>query len=286
MADVDDRITADFARHLVTLEVAYTVKHQNKPHQQTRSYYTGFLLWESLAENEGVTIWVTAGHCMREIEDDLLGKPDDYSDIHFRFVDTLHHATVSTLPVPFDYEAERLKAWLVNTEGGTVERGMDFGVIFLRPHYSRPILANGIRPVAEENWRQVPDTFDKYLMLGLPAERVAQDNSGIWTASPALIRVSRLDDRPDCYHEHSDDMFYGVVDPESQIRNIKGMSGGPIIGAKIGDDGIGRYWMIAVQSGWYPPDRVVCASSLATVRTHLITALNLLFSRSGEASGN
>jgi hypothetical protein len=166
MADVDSRITVDFSRHLVTLEVSYTVKHREKPHEPAHAYFTGFLLWEDLSENEGVTIWVTAGHCMRWIEDDLLSKPEDYGEVGFRFVDTLHDATVSDLPVPFAYAAAKNKGWLVNTGGGAVELGLDFGVIFLLPHYSRPILRNRIRPVSGENWKRVPASFDKYFLLG------------------------------------------------------------------------------------------------------------------------
>ena len=236
MADVDGKIAAWFSRHLVTLEVSYTVKHQNKPHQQTRSYYTGFLLWEPTSGEEGATIWVTAGHCMREIDDDLLGKPEHYADVRFRFVDTLHDAVVSELPVPFDYQAEKVRGWLVHTNERGVELGLDFGVIFLRPHYSRALFANRITPVAEENWKNVPDTFDKYFMLGLPAERVGPNQQGTWTASPSMVEVARLNKRPECFAEHTDEMIYGVADPDSRVRNIQGMSGGPIIGLKRGDD--------------------------------------------------
>jgi len=285
MADVDGRLTAEFSRHLVTLEVSYTVRHQKKPPEDVHTYFTGFLLWEDLSEIEGVTIWVTAGHCMRWIEDDLLGKPEDYGNVGFRFVDTLHNATVSDLPVPFDYAAAKNKGWLVNTGGGAVELGLDFGVIFLLPHYSRPILRNGIRPVSEANWKCVPDSFDKYFVLGLPAERVGRDEHGRRTAMPAMVRIARLDERPECFSEQTDAMFYGVVDPESRVRNIEGMSGGPIIGMTLGEDGVGRYWFIAVQSSWYAKERIVCASPLAKVREVLTQALNVLFARPANSGG-
>lgn len=283
VADVDGRIAVWFSRHLVTLEVAYTVKHQNKPHEQARSYYTGFLLWERISGDEGATIWVTAGHCMQQIDEELLGKPEHYGDVRFRFVDTLHDAVVSDLPVPFDYAAEKVKGWLFHTDERGVGLGLDFGVIFLRPHYSRALFANRITPVAEENWKGIPDTFDKYFMLGLPAERVGPNPQGIWTATPSMVEISRLDTRPECFREQTDDMFYGVADHDSQVRNIEGMSGGPIVGLKRGEDGVGRYWVIAVQSSWYAGSRIVCASPLGNVREFLLQVMRVIFPQPVEA---
>ena len=208
MADVEGRATAWFSRHLVTLEVSYTVKHGQKPHETTRSYYTGFLLWEKLpGENEGATIWVTAGHCMRQIDEEILGKPEYYSNIAFRFVDTLHSEVVSDLPVPFDYVAEKFKAWLVHTDERDVMLGLDVGMIFLRRHYSRALLRNNIAPVDEQNWMGVPETFEKYYMLGLPAERVGPNEQGIWVATPSMVEITKLNERPECYREQTDDMF-------------------------------------------------------------------------------
>jgi hypothetical protein len=281
MADLDGRIAAWFSWHLVTLEVAYTVKHRNKPHEDARTYLSGFLLWEKLSGDEGATIWVTAGHCMQRIEKELLGKPEHYANVRFRFVDTLHDAVVFDLPVPFDYVAESIKGWLVHTNERGVGLGLDYGVIFLRPHYSRPRAANWIRPVAGENWKGTPAAFDKYFMLGLPAKRVGPDVQGIWSATPSMVEITRLDERPDCFGEQTDDMFYGVADPDSEVRNIEGMSGGPIVGLKRGDDGVARYWVIAVQSSWYRAGRVVCASPLSTVRGLLLQVMGVLFPKDG-----
>jgi hypothetical protein len=75
MADVDGRIAAWFSRHFVTLEASYTVKHRNKPHEETRSYYTGFLLWEKTSGDEGAAIWVTAGHCMQQVDEEHPNRP-------------------------------------------------------------------------------------------------------------------------------------------------------------------------------------------------------------------
>jgi hypothetical protein len=267
-----------FARHLATLEASYTVKHQNKPHEHARNFYSGFLLCEKVPGTDmQATVWVTAGHCMQEIERDLLGRPESYGDIRFRFIDMLHFNSVSNLPMPFDYRGDDAKSWIVHTDGNEVMLGMDFGVVFLRNHDSHLLIANKLEPVDENNWVNVPETFDHYFMLGLPGELVRQDERGVWTAQPILIPIERLSEKPACYQEHTDAMFYGVVDPQERVKSIKGMSGGPILGLKRNGDGSGRYWFIGVQSGWYPSGRIVCATPLEAVRGILLVGMRMIF---------
>jgi len=100
MPDVNGDLTSWFERHLVTLEVSYTVKHQNKTDGQTRIFITGFLLSETLSGDEGVMVRVTAGHFAGWIDRDLLGEPEHYGDVRFRLDDTLHSASVYDIPSP------------------------------------------------------------------------------------------------------------------------------------------------------------------------------------------
>jgi hypothetical protein len=282
MADANDRIIAWFSRHLVTLEASYTVRHQNKPHEQARSYYTGFVLWERSPDgSKGASIWVTAGHCMRQLDEELLGKPDYYSDVRFRFVDTLHAGAVSDLPMPFDYQAQEVKGWMVKTDDKGIESGWDFGVIFLHKHYSRSLWQNKILHIMEDNWSDFPDQFDEYFILGLPGERVGPNEQGVWFATPSIVPIVKLDEKPECYGKHTDPMFYARVDQYADVKNIEGMSGGPVIGLNVNADGIGRYWAIAVQSGWYPRERVICASPLKSLREILTQFTEKVFITKG-----
>jgi hypothetical protein len=95
-----------------------------------------------------------------------------------------------------------------------------------------------------------------------------------------------LDEKPERFQDQTDPMFYGVVQPDDQVQSIKGMSGGPILGLKMNDDGSARYWFIAVQSGWYPSDRVVCATRLAAVREILITGMEMMFAGANDDSAS
>jgi hypothetical protein len=248
----------------------YTVKHQMRPHEEARSYYTGFLLYE-----KGATIWVTAGHCMEEIEQVILADNDSYVDVTFRFIDTLHSNAVSELPPPFAYQDEKFKAFLVNRDDQGIELGWDFGVIFLRSHYADLLSGNNIVPISEPNWTNVPEKFDRYYMLGLPGERVKPVEKGIYTARPSMFSISRLDERPECFKTQTDSMFYAKIDPDSDVESIKGMSGGPILGVQF-KDGQARYWVLAVQSQWLASDRMVCASPLAELRAILIKLIDTL----------
>ncbi|WP_165226453.1 hypothetical protein [Aquisphaera insulae] len=280
-----DRVDAElwFARHLAVLEASYTVKHQTKPHEQARSHYSGFLLQVNLPGTaRQATMWITAGHCMQEIEEQLLGRLECFDDVRFRFLDMLHANAVSELPMPFDYLGGHPKAWLYHTDDRGTALGMDFGVIFLRAHDADLMLGNRLEPVGPPNWVKVPETFDHYYMLGLPGELVRPQGQGIWSAQPILIPVERLHARPACYQEQSDPMFYGVVDTQERVKSIKGMSGGPILGLKLDENGIGRYWFIGVQSGWYPPERIVCATPLADVRDILITGMQRMLEQDAE----
>lgn len=257
MSGLSDDAISWFCRHLVLLECQYMVRHTARPEEEARKYYTGFLLYVN-----GYTLWVTAGHCIEEIDNDIIGRPDRYRNVRFRFVDFLHHEVSSTEPVPFDLVAMRYKPYLVHRDAGGVERGWDFGGLLLRPHYVMNLRANNVVPVGETNWINVPDEFDFHFMLGVADENVTQDEGGNWLVAPSMIPVAKLDGKPARYAEHTDPMFYGTVGYETVVGSIRGMSGGPILGMKRMPDGSLRYWIIAVQSGWYPADRLSCATPL------------------------
>jgi hypothetical protein len=256
MAELSGEVLKHFGRHIVTLECTYSVLHRNKPHEDARNYYTGFILYSG-----GAYVWVTAGHCLAEI-DEILANTESLGNVRFQLIDTLHDATVSDLPVPFDYVSEKFRAAYWNRDGAGNGLGHDYGAIFLRSHYARLLDANGIKPVGEDNWKNVPNEFDAYYMLGLPGERTCRNDRGQSVVRPSMFSVTKFPLKPDRYAEHVDPMFYATIDPDNNISNIQGMSGGPIIGFKnLGENNV-RYWFLAVQSGWYKPERLICASPL------------------------
>jgi hypothetical protein len=56
--------------------------------------------------------------------------------------------------------------------------------------------------------------------------------------------------------------FIGRLDPESQIRDIVGMSGGPIYGFRRNEEGKLLYHVVALQSRWWNTSRTIFGCSL------------------------
>ena len=55
------------------------------------------------------------------------------------------------------------------------EHGIDFGLIALNNLQIRGFAANKLIPIGRENWRHQHDlTFDFYMMLGIPMDRVVK----------------------------------------------------------------------------------------------------------------
>ena len=216
---------------------------------------------------------------MEEIEEKILGNRDDYGAVKFRFVDTLHSAAVSDRPFSFPYQTDSFKSYLFHRNVAGVEIGWDFGVIHLIPHYSRLLAANKIAPILATNWKDVPLTFDRYFMLGLPSERVQRLENGVYSVRPAMFSISKLDEKPTCFVEQTDPMFYAEIDPDSEVNNIQGMSGGPILGMKINKNSQrAKYWVIGVQSK-RREGRIICASPLSELRTILSNATDTAAAR-------
>jgi hypothetical protein len=51
------------------------------------------------------------------------------------------------------------------------------------------------------------------------------------------------------------------------LPSIVGMSGGPIFGFKKGEDGLLRYWIVAVQSRWRESARIIFGCPVRTFAT-------------------
>jgi hypothetical protein len=67
----------------------------------------------------------------------------------------------------------------------------------------------------------------------------------------AMIPVTEITDLPPSITPRPFPTFYAALGPTPQIDSIRGMSGCPIFGFGTDRDGNRRYWIVAVQSGWY-----------------------------------
>ena len=170
---------------------------------------------------------------------DFWGDPDNYSQaIVFDFFDEAEDRIVE-----FNEDA-----------------GLDFALIPM-PHLVVRALSETITPFRRIDWCQESlDVCDRYFMIGLPGEKASDDiftsdNEAFARIGLALVvlrvdRVSEAEAKETKYPQ-----FVGKLAGDA-VKNIKGMSGGPIIGMRYDDNGNLRYYPVALQSRWIAPRRI------------------------------
>jgi hypothetical protein len=241
-----------FCRHLVSLSGWYqTIDSDGNPTGQEQFFsYSGFVI-----SIQGVWNFVTAGHILVDLEEHLQNKTIKVRK--YVLVDKFGPDAKSHDPIPFDYEnAPKLPVH-------DIELGLDFGLVMLSPMYRGLLIANGIVPVSEEKWKNIPDDLlNQYIMIGLPQEliqtRVVKERENskiIGSVAPAGIGIERLDIAPDDMQKTKYPRFVGKLGQvdKSLVNDISGMSGGPIIGF---NKQWNQYWIVAVQSSWLPERRI------------------------------
>jgi hypothetical protein len=233
-----------FCRHLVSLSGWYQwINSNGKPFGKKYFFsYSGFIM-----SIQGVWNLVTAGHILEELEQNLKDKKIQIIDCSL--VDIFGLNATSNIPIPFDYN-NAPKMFIYNKEDG-----VDFGLVIIRSHYCDLLKTNGIMPIQEKDWKNIPnDLAPKYIMLGLPQcfirTRVIREQI-VGSVAPAAIGVERIYDES-LAKKHP--QFIGKLSDTGYIvEDIEGMSGGPIIGFSKDWK---KYWIVAVQSSWLPERRI------------------------------
>jgi hypothetical protein len=173
-------------------------------------------------------------------------------------------------PIPFDLANAR--RFHMNND----QAGLDYGFIAIDQHSRRLLEANQIRAVEEVHWRnQHLVDFTHFGVLGIPRERVTSNERMVGgeahvssTADPFYIPVTWVEDlsvlpeelRP----ETTFPRFVGRIPNQLPIRDMNGMSGGPILGYQD-REGVTQYWVVAIQSSWNERHRVIFGCVLAYI---------------------
>lgn len=233
----------DFCRHLVALQVVYFLGEETK--ERTVQFYSGTLL---CVENE--IYFLTAGHVLEDLRE-ICGSPEVI--LHsVALVDCFRSDAKYEEAIPFDFDPQDTA--LLNRD----EWGLDFGIIPLRPHYVSLLAKNEVVAISEQQWRSVrAGSLDGYYLVGLPSEfteSTHEKTEGGFettsTVSPTMIRLERLPEAPEGSPETTFPRFIGRIQDKGDIKSIKGMSGGPIVGLERVAEGRARYWIVAIQSSW------------------------------------
>lgn len=247
----EKKTIADFlARHVVAIVGMNVRDNENGQRLGVETVHgTGFLM-----VYRSVPFLLTAGHIVHGLND-ALKKPR--SRLHVVLIDSMHYNAEHRNSLWLPYEN------LVRQSVGNND-DIDYGFILPGVNTVECLAANNIIPVVPENWRNPPDGFDRYFLIGVPAEKVEVQTEykvpRVRRARCAMIEVMPIDEPPEILKKPFP-RFYGKLDltpdetqPET-IKDIGGMSGCPIIGVNF-IEGRARYWFYAIQSGWDERDTI------------------------------
>jgi hypothetical protein len=247
-----------FERHLVCLGVLFVEldeKGQPSGHEKFLAC-SGFVM-----ELHGMCFIVTAGHVIQLLDRRLANK--EIAIKSSIIVDYFGKDAKVELPTHFSYEAAKRGA--IDHDG----IGLDLGLIHLSEFFRNSILANNVIPITRANWEmQDQVTFHGFFLLGFPAylveEQSKRDSAGNYMdirIPTVLIPVNPIlnaAEIPDTViiPESVLPWFVGRC-PDRKVKNIEGMSGGPILGVHYNEDGGLSYWIVALQSGWFEASRII-----------------------------
>ncbi|MBL8798740.1 MAG: hypothetical protein JNM56_32910 [Planctomycetia bacterium] len=252
------------SRHLVALiGTYYRLDEDGQPSGPHSFVVSGFVI-----EFRHAWLWATAGHCLRDLDDLVRGQQEGrIAQLQFVLADYFGPSPLDRHPIPFVYEDTVRHA--IDDEAS----GLDYGLVIVSPYYQRLLEANDVIPVSQVNWEhQHLVNFDAFAILGFPSElnrlerRVSGDQEQITiSAEPVYMAVQQLPASPIAARTTALPSFVGQLPLLRRIPHVRGMSGCPIFGFRIGDDSRPtQYWIVAMQSSWIEELRVIFGCPVPT----------------------
>ncbi|MFN0010699.1 MAG: hypothetical protein ACKVS8_03545 [Phycisphaerales bacterium] len=246
--DILDRLS----RVVVPLHWIVRVPQQDGELAVMPQYATGFLA----RLDSGHVLWVTAGHVLKGIKEQVGAQ----MPLKFRLCDGLARPMPGRegvpVPISFDGESGTCPAFFVDDD----KCGIDVGMLALRPIVSQPLLAHGDRPLAPMRVAKPTRRFHFYCVLGAPRKaytptmgRTATGGFVNSLVACPLIPLRRLRAlrawRTDVPRMHFEPMGEAPIDlaDENGLLDASGMSGGPIVGVRVGRKYLSLY-LVAVQA--------------------------------------
>lgn len=241
MADLSERLNKTIGRHFVTLSC---VQRSPGTGDERIHVFSGFVV-----EISGEWFYITAGHILRDIRAAI--DQGSTFDVWRLGDQTAGHGFKNTgVPYAFD-----LGQWLVIERE---EEGLDYATVHLGGLYRLQLEAGGIVPFQLDAWSDHTVPHDRWALVGVPAESVGYDGQTLITARIVVAPLTAAS-APPLAGAKADNQFYAKLDddPDGVVKDLVGMSGGPIVMLK--HDGVWKYSIIGIQSGWYPSSRTIAA---------------------------
>lgn len=236
-------MVAFFQRHVVAIYV----------HFERAGQHHAVLISAFVVSVRGQWLLFTAGHCVKDVEVNLR---NGWTIPRSRLIDTLGSDARFSFPIPFDYLEATPTALCVDEKN-------DYGLLFVRDNVQRLLASNGVVPLTEEVWEKQPSEPDGFFMTGIVGELSAAliDKARV---TAVVLGVDEVVERPACFEATDAFRWYGRARmPAEGLTSLIGMSGGPIFSFKVGQDGVMRYWLHAiqsVQSARFPQDPHIAAN--------------------------
>jgi hypothetical protein len=221
-------------------------------------------------------LWVTAGHIIKDLNRQV--RRGELGIVHSCFADYYGAAADASFPIPFDY-GDEVRFWKDDDA-----LGLDFGVIPIRPHYRRLMEKNGIQALEQDSWEELRSLkFDSYALLGFPQElfdeRRRPSGTGgtiIGGVRPVLMFAKESDALPRTKPVPTHPWLALELRDKKEVKNLNGMSGGPIFGFRHREGKPPHYTAVGIQSWCAEQRRIAFGTRLPVVMEMIdqeITAL-------------
>lgn len=241
----DDEFVGHFASHIVGLRFRFRLNDDVQ-----RTVFTSFAM-----SVDGRWFLVMAGHCIQLVEDMRAAGYEHRCEL----VDCFGKSAQFDEPIPFEFNETTAFRLFRNED-------YDYGLVSLPFNTVELLHSNGIVPFDETAWDHEHETAKTYCMLGIPEGLT--DFQKYQSAIPVvLLSVCELAEGEEPYEKKDGPMFYGRV--VSGLPSIKGMSGGPILAFGKNNNGEEKYWLHAMQSGWYPHIREIYACLMLPIGRYI-----------------
>lgn len=240
MNEFTDRVARRVGRHFVSLSCL----QQPASGEPVVLLFSGFV-----ADVAGEWFYVTAGHVLRRIE--VAIRAGSTFDVWRLGDQTAAGGQFGHTAVPYDF---KLDDWVVVEDQ---DQGLDYAAAHISGLYRSLLEAGGVVALGKEAWSDHTSAFDDWGVFGIPFESVRYDGVTIIRARSVFVALEPADE-PELAGGRADNQFFAkLVDgSEAVVRNVEGMSGGPVFKFERTDATV-RYGVIGVQSGWYQQSRVL-----------------------------
>lgn len=246
--DISSQYYKWMCRHLVVLSAFVDEVQDDSTIHRRLIALSGFLMLL-----HDMPFWVTAGHCFRDLNK-LMDRPGTTVS-EFAFADYFGLDAINEHDIPFPYE-RGIEKWCYRPD-----LYLDFALVPIPHLICQGFIANGIKATSRANWiKQGGLAFEHFQLLGVPKDFIGftRQADGAYKRhfNPHLLIVLNLT-ADEAEEKPPEGWLGGRIHENAQIKDIAGMSGGPLFGFRKADDGQTHYFFCAAQSWWWPESRII-----------------------------